>query len=54
MLLDCLFIIVGVVLVLWGADRLTEGAAPGGGTDLKRLKTERRDGYGAKQSAAAA
>ncbi len=27
MLLDCLFIIVGVVLVLWGADRLTEGAA---------------------------
>lgn len=27
MLLDCLFIIVGVALVLWGADRLTEGAA---------------------------
>lgn len=27
MLLDSLFIIVGVVLVLWGADRLTEGAA---------------------------
>ncbi len=27
MLFDCLFIVVGVVLVLWGADRLTEGAA---------------------------
>lgn len=27
MFLDSLFIIVGVVLVLWGADRLTEGAA---------------------------
>ncbi|MDE6689507.1 MAG: sodium:calcium antiporter, partial [Prevotella sp.] len=27
MLLDCVFMVVGVVLVLWGADRLTEGAA---------------------------
>lgn len=27
MLLDCLFILAGVALVLWGADRLTEGAA---------------------------
>lgn len=27
MLLDCIYIIIGVVLVLWGADRLTEGAA---------------------------
>lgn len=27
MLLQCLLIIVGVALVLWGADRLTEGAA---------------------------
>ncbi|MBR1447615.1 MAG: calcium/sodium antiporter [Prevotella sp.] len=27
MLLNCLLIIVGVALVLWGADRLTEGAA---------------------------
>lgn len=27
MLLDCILIIVGVALVLWGADRLTEGAS---------------------------
>ena len=27
MILDSLFIIIGIVLVLWGADRLTEGAA---------------------------
>ena len=27
MLLNCLLIVVGVALVLWGADRLTEGAA---------------------------
>ena len=26
MLLNALWIVVGVVLVLWGADRLTEGA----------------------------
>ena len=27
LLLDCIYIIIGVALVLWGADRLTEGAA---------------------------
>ena len=27
MLLNLIFIIVGIVLVLWGADRLTEGSA---------------------------
>ena len=27
MLLHFLFIIIGVVLVLWGADRMTEGAS---------------------------
>lgn len=27
MILDSLFIVIGIVLVLWGADRLTEGAA---------------------------
>ena len=27
MLLNILFVIVGVALVLWGADRLTEGAS---------------------------
>ena len=28
MLLNALWIVVGVVLVLWGADRLTEGLWP--------------------------
>ena len=27
MVLDIVFIVVGVALVLWGADRLTEGAS---------------------------
>ena len=38
MLLQFLFIVIGVALVLWGADRLTEGAA----SLARRLKATTR------------